>query len=720
MEHMPALRDPDSRAAVPVSIPLYAAGFVASASGLLSVGLTFSDDTSFVILTVLLTAIGFVVSYLSRVQNLSSASIELPAVLIFAAICLLTFVNEQAPAFLGPAGGTEDRARAISVLLVWLVVIRSFTLTTDARILFCCVPTIALVGLTSTMSTDPALVTYFVAFVASSVFLVIHENFLRSSVHARLTTAGNVFLKAQIQAAAACALISMFIANILAIPMQAVGSSFTLNRPSGSSQQQRSQGSQNSSTVSVREESEIRVARGPVQLSDQILMRITSEQESYWRGASFDTYTGRGWRNTLERQLPLQPSGSGGAFGASQLTSFQVPTTEYNTVGEKSRILRQTVRLEGSGIFSEVYAAPEVRMVQLPLELAYHDESGAIRLATSLQGVAYQVESQVPEYNTEILRAVSSPPGDAIKSKYLAWQAPTLKDGGQRLKSLAEDLTREYSNTFDKVAALEAWVGRQCKYNTAAGAAPEEKDVVEHFLFDAKQGYCDGFATSLAVLCRSIGIPARVASGFQPGEHDVTSGSYVVREKDKHLWTEVYFEGIGWVPFDATSLAEDISPRNLRGEPWYRSLLALISRRGWLPPLAFAVFMGTLLFILKTEVLDRVRSRRVMGVPSTLPASNLQIIDTYLQMRGRLKRKGVPNSPALTPAEYRLQVMNTLTLTESASAALDKLTQLVETARYSRLECSPEQAAEARALARAAAAGAEKPRQVPAQSPSAS
>jgi protein-glutamine gamma-glutamyltransferase len=72
-------------------------------------------------------------------------------------------------------------------------------------------------------------------------------------------------------------------------------------------------------------------------------------------------------------------------------------------------------------------------------------------------------------------------------------------------------------------------------------------------LFTTRLGWCEQVASSLTVMARSVGIPARLATGFVPGEKDGLSGRFVVRERDAHAWTEIYFPGVGWQGFDPTA-----------------------------------------------------------------------------------------------------------------------------------------------------------------------
>src|SRR5262249_5312710 len=104
-----------------------------------------------------------------------------------------------------------------------------------------------------------------------------------------------------------------------------------------------------------------------------------------------------------------------------------------------------------------------------------------------------------------------------------------------------------------KVHSVERWFAAHTTYSLDAPLAPAGANVVDHFLFVSQEGWCNQIATSLAVLLRVAGVPARFAVGFVPGRVDPVSGRYDVRAKDAHAWTEVWFPKVGWVPFDPTA-----------------------------------------------------------------------------------------------------------------------------------------------------------------------
>ena len=86
-------------------------------------------------------------------------------------------------------------------------------------------------------------------------------------------------------------------------------------------------------------------------------------------------------------------------------------------------------------------------------------------------------------------------------------------------------------------------------------------DPIANFLFERKQGHCEYFASSMAVMLRTLGIPSRVVNGFRSDEFNDLTGNYVVRAKDAHSWVEAYFPGYGWQTFDPTPAGASGTPQ---------------------------------------------------------------------------------------------------------------------------------------------------------------
>jgi Transglutaminase-like superfamily len=122
-----------------------------------------------------------------------------------------------------------------------------------------------------------------------------------------------------------------------------------------------------------------------------------------------------------------------------------------------------------------------------------------------------------------------------------------------RVAELARSVTASATNDHDRIEALEDWMGDNTTYSIEAPLAPRGVDVVDDFLFVSQEGWCEQIASSLVVMARAVGVPARLATGFAPGDWDGVGGRFVVRELDAHAWAEVWFPDTGWVSFDPTA-----------------------------------------------------------------------------------------------------------------------------------------------------------------------
>lgn len=126
----------------------------------------------------------------------------------------------------------------------------------------------------------------------------------------------------------------------------------------------------------------------------------------------------------------------------------------------------------------------------------------------------------------------------------------TLPD---RVGSLSISLTKDANNTYEKALNIETYL-RQLTYVPKSKPLPHKVDVVDHFLFEDQSGYSDYFASAMAVMLRTLDIPTRVILGFGPGEQNPDQSGFTVRDKDNHVWPEVFFTNIGWVPFEPTPI----------------------------------------------------------------------------------------------------------------------------------------------------------------------
>ncbi len=127
----------------------------------------------------------------------------------------------------------------------------------------------------------------------------------------------------------------------------------------------------------------------------------------------------------------------------------------------------------------------------------------------------------------------------------------------------AEKITKGLDLDFDKAAAIESYLRANFKYTLTPRRVPTMTDFVEEFL-ESREGYCTYFATAMAILCRTQGIPSRYVEGYTLNSAERgPDGSLTVTGRQNHAWTEVFIRGTGWLVFDATAgrgMAEDAAP----------------------------------------------------------------------------------------------------------------------------------------------------------------
>jgi transglutaminase-like putative cysteine protease len=205
---------------------------------------------------------------------------------------------------------------------------------------------------------------------------------------------------------------------------------------------------------------------------------------------------------------------------------------------------------------SLIYGAPEIISVDRAINLyAQPDGNGndlvsAVRSKFVLQqGDQYNVTSRLSLADATSLRAAGT--------GYPAWITETYLQLPETVSpetvSLAEELTASFNTPFDKAISVRNYLRDTISYNDQIDAPPDGVDPVHHTLFVTQEGYCNYYASAMAVMLRSQGVPARLVSGYAQGSFDEENSSYRVRASNAHTWVEVYFPGYGWVQFEPTS-----------------------------------------------------------------------------------------------------------------------------------------------------------------------
>ena len=256
---------------------------------------------------------------------------------------------------------------------------------------------------------------------------------------------------------------------------------------------------------------------------------VKSQAKAYWRLTSLDTFDGSIWssndtyretRGDIRTREVLDP-------GTPSVTSEQ----EY-VVGALASIWLPAAfrpeRIEGID------------------DVSYNqDTASLITPAETTDGSIYTVRSALPTLTPELLANAPAVAPQEINEQYLALPAIS-----PRVVTEARRITDPHATPYAKARALQDSFHRGFRYDLNARPG-HDNNALENFLLRTKAGYCEQFAGAYAVMARAIGLPARVAVGFTPGELQ-TDGKYHVRDEHAHAWPEVYLHGFGWVAFEPT------------------------------------------------------------------------------------------------------------------------------------------------------------------------
>jgi transglutaminase-like putative cysteine protease len=188
---------------------------------------------------------------------------------------------------------------------------------------------------------------------------------------------------------------------------------------------------------------------------------------------------------------------------------------------------------------------------QLPI---YDDVEAVFSQDDIGEGDAYAVSGLTSTAAPDQLRAAGDDYPEWVTDRYLSLP-DTITD---RTRQLASQLATGQANAFDTAVAVEEYVRSTITYNEDIDAPPDNQDVVDYVLFESREGYCEYYASAMAVLLRAEGIPSRVVGGYFPAPYDANEGGHLYREKNAHLWVEAFFPGYGWIPFEPTANREKL------------------------------------------------------------------------------------------------------------------------------------------------------------------
>jgi len=283
----------------------------------------------------------------------------------------------------------------------------------------------------------------------------------------------------------------------------------------------------------------------PIRRKQGVVLTVQAPfRRYYWRAVAYDEYTGQGWRDTDTQLALLDPYASPGL------------PQEYAMRQEITQTI--TTHLPGTTM---LFAASQPLRMSLPAKVYYASVEEVLpaqrgSVSPSLWQAhrplrpeqSYTAVSSLSIASQEDLQGAGTDYPLWVRKRYL--QLPDLLPA--RVISLAWSITEQATNPYDQGGALERYL-RTIPYNEYVGPPPAGRDDVDYFLFDDREGYCTHYASSLVVMARALGIPARLAAGYSSGEYNADEGIFTVSRTNGHAWAEVFFPRYGWVEFEPTA-----------------------------------------------------------------------------------------------------------------------------------------------------------------------
>ncbi|MFS0655490.1 DUF3488 and DUF4129 domain-containing transglutaminase family protein [Bacillus sp. 179-C3.3 HS] len=289
---------------------------------------------------------------------------------------------------------------------------------------------------------------------------------------------------------------------------------------------------------------------GPFSEDRTPVFKWSGKEPSYFRVETKSIYTGKGWEDASNESKP------------TLLQDDQVQN-QWFTDRVKTAVHEARVDMEKNYPFNHaVYPIGTISLMpteDIPLQMLGKTEKIVPALENPPKNLKnYQISFLSPTFILEDLQQIKVPSNQRVNqevgSEYL--QLPSSLP--ERVKTLANSLTETKDNMYDKANAIEDYLGSAAfSYETKNVAVPgRNEDYVDQFLFDTMIGYCDNFSTSMIVMLRSVGIPARWVKGYTSGQiyetHSDQDNVYEVTNNNAHSWVEVYFPNRGWVTFEPT------------------------------------------------------------------------------------------------------------------------------------------------------------------------
>ena len=299
-----------------------------------------------------------------------------------------------------------------------------------------------------------------------------------------------------------------------------------------------------------RDAYDAREGDGGAGMGRDLVFRVRSPAKLYWLVQLYDTYTGTAWRRSRTLRRGLSSIDAYEVKGASRLQqhfSIEKPSSARLPGAFRAErfVWLSTETGTGNGGGGKWEDGPRMEV----------DHVSGVRLAGELPPLPwrYLCMSVVTSTPTAPGAAMVASADDEAASHYLQLPHKVIS---RRTELLAQELVAGCRTPLEKALALRDHLRENYSYTLTPPRVPQDAEVVDFFLFESRAGFCQHFAQALTVLARAAGLPARLATGYSPGQYDLLSGCFEVYEYHAHAWSQILVPPYGWLTLDGVAPGE--------------------------------------------------------------------------------------------------------------------------------------------------------------------
>lgn len=452
----------------------------------------------------------------------------------------------------------QDTRYPLAELLLYLAVINSFDLPRRHNLRIAMMVSVILLVVTATLSRDMAFGAFLLAFLGAGLVWAHQDMLSELNAPAELKAAGKTTARSLLPLGAV--ILAGALSLLLAVPRNEGGGfnqlpfSEMLTLPAVLDPQVRnpaypaggSGGSDDAPELDPEayygfsEDLDLNF-RG--RLSETVALKVRSPRRQFWRGMAYDTFDGRRWRMSKPTEVTKLQSNpfnldagknpvEAGSPGRPEITTVYVEKNQTNLILLPSHP-------------AQLY---------FPTGVIMADPYDSYRSPLLLEKGMYYTVIARPRSLPRAGPDRELPPASRLKRAGLELE-PYLglpPSFSARVRALAHAVTEGAQGPRERLRLLETHLEANYAYDLGVPAFPPRADQLDHFLFEAKRGYCEHFATALALMAREVGVPTRLVTGYLPGDFNPFTGFYEVRTSHAHAWVEAYLWGWGWVALDPT------------------------------------------------------------------------------------------------------------------------------------------------------------------------